>query len=26
VGDDPDALHVRAWNSARAYGTTTQEA
>lgn len=26
VGNDPDALHVRAWNSARAYGTTTREA
>lgn len=26
VGDDIDALHVRAWRSARAYGTNTQEA
>jgi 5-(carboxyamino)imidazole ribonucleotide synthase len=26
VGDDARALHVRAWRSARAYGTTTQEA
>ena len=26
VGDDPASLHVRAWESARAYGTDTQEA
>lgn len=26
VGDDGEVLHVRTWNSARAYGTTTQEA
>ena len=26
VGDDIDALHVRAWRSAQAYGTQTQEA
>jgi len=25
VGDDPDAVHVRAWESARAYGTGTRE-
>ncbi len=26
VGDELQSLHVRAWRSARAYGTTTQEA
>jgi 5-(carboxyamino)imidazole ribonucleotide synthase len=26
VGDDIESLHVRAWQSARAYGTNTQEA
>jgi 5-(carboxyamino)imidazole ribonucleotide synthase len=26
VGDEPRGPHVRAWNSARAYGTVTQEA
>lgn len=26
VGDDIETLHVRAWQSARAYGTNTQEA
>jgi len=26
VGDDPTAVHVRAWQSARAYGTSTEEA
>ncbi len=26
VGDDPEVLHVRAWQSARAYGTSTREA
>ena len=25
VGDDPEAAHVRAWESARAYGTGTRE-
>jgi 5-(carboxyamino)imidazole ribonucleotide synthase len=26
VGDDPTAVHVRAWQGARAYGTSTEEA